>query len=138
MFQQGWTLAALQAIFNGGIDTATLKMALYDPTASLTRSTAVYTTTGEVVGVGYDAGGVDLTNVVVNINATYGVYLSFDQPQWSNALFTAAGALIYNASLAVAVLDFGGARLASGQFVPILPASTPLTALLRFNYQNVV
>jgi hypothetical protein len=43
----------------------TIKIALYTVDANLGPSTTVYTTTNEVTGTGYTAGGVTATNVVV-------------------------------------------------------------------------
>jgi len=53
-------LIALQTLATG-----TLKMALYTANADLNASTLVYTTSNEIVGTGYTAGGNTLTNVTV-------------------------------------------------------------------------
>jgi hypothetical protein len=54
---------------------------------------------------------------------------------WSGASFTCRGGLFYNSSKAnraIAVIDFGADKTASGTFTVQLPASTATTALLRF------
>lgn len=114
----------------------TIKMALYTASANLSQATTAYnvSTPGQVSGVGYISGGVVLTNVQVLLSGTT-AYVTFDNPVWPIASFTCRGALIYNASKAdraIAVLDFGSDKTASGSFTVQLPAATATTALLRF------
>jgi len=116
------------------LDTDTLKLALYTASATLNASTTVYSVTDEISGVGYTAGGIVLTNVQVLLSGTT-AYVTFDNPAWTGASFTARGALIYNstkADRAIAVLDFGSDKTASGTFTIQLPAATASSALLRF------
>jgi len=116
------------------LDTNVLKMALYTGQANLSQATTVYTASGEVVGTGYAAGGEILTGVQVLLSGTT-AYVVFDNPTWAGASFTCRGGLIYNASKAdraIAVLDFGADKTASGTFTIQLPAATATTALLRF------
>jgi hypothetical protein len=116
------------------LDTDTLKMALYTANANLSQATTVYTLTGEVSGTGYTAGGVTLVNVQVLLSGTT-AYVTFNNPVWTGASFTCRGGLIYNSSKAnraIAVIDFGADKTASGTFTVQLPASTATTALLRF------
>lgn len=116
------------------LDTDTLKIALYTAAADLSQSTTVYTTSGEVVGAGYTAGGEIITGAQVLLSGTT-AYLTFSNPTWSGASFTCRGALIYNtskANRAIAVLDFGADKTANGTFTVQLPAATAAAALLRF------
>ena len=116
------------------LDTDVLKIALYTAAADLSQATTVYTTSGEVVGAGYTAGGETLTGVQVLLSGTT-AYVVFANPTWSGASFTCRGALIYNASKvnrAIAVLDFGADKTANGTFTVQLPAATAAAALLRF------
>ena len=132
-FEQATTTQA-KSVALTHLATGTLKMALYTAAADLTSATTVYTTTGEVSGTGYTAGGQILTNVTVNTSGTT-AYLSFDNVTWSPASFTARGALIYNTSLgnlAVAVLDFGADKTATTSFTVQVPANTATSALIRF------
>jgi hypothetical protein len=121
-----------QAIHN--LLTDTLKIALYTGDATLTESTTAYTTSNEVVGTGYTAGGVTLTGVTVN-SSGYTAYVSFTNPVWTSASFTARAALIYNSSKAnrsIAVLDFGADKTVSGNtFTIALPGNTAADALIR-------
>ena len=50
-----------------------LKMALYTAEADLNADTLVYTTTNEVVGTGYTAGGKNLTNDVFIVDRVRGI-----------------------------------------------------------------
>jgi hypothetical protein len=116
------------------LDTDTLKLALYTAAANLSQATTVYTPTGEVVGTGYNPGGIPLVNVQVLLSGTT-AYVTFDNPVFTNASFVCRGALIYNeteANRAIAVLDFGADKTASGTFPVQLPAATAASALLRF------
>jgi hypothetical protein len=116
------------------LDTDTLKLALYTAAADLSQATTVYTTSGEVVGTGYVAGGETLVNVQVLLSGTT-AYVTFNNPVWTGASFVCRGGLIYNASKAnraIAVLDFGADKTANGTFPIQLPAATAAAALLRF------
>ena len=116
------------------LDTDVLKIALYTAAADLSQATTVYTTSGEVVGAGYTAGGEIITGAQVLLSGTT-AYLTFSNPTWSGASFTCRGALIYNtskANRAIAVLDFGADKTANGTFTVQLPAATAAAALLRF------
>jgi hypothetical protein len=89
------------------------KMALYTANADLNAATLVYTTSNEVVGAGYSAGGQVLTPIPPASSGTT-AYISFDNEVWTATSFITRGALIYNATTlaAVAVLDFGSDKTA--------------------------
>lgn len=104
----------------------TIKIALYTSSANLDATTTAYTTTEEIAGSGYTAGGVTLTSQVVSTSGTT-AYFDADDPEWTSASFTTAGALIYNDTLAgdnaIAVLSFGGDfTVTSGTFRIVFPA----------------
>lgn len=112
------------------------KIALYDATAVLDSNTTNYVTPGEITGVGYTAGGKDLTNVQVLLDlAARAAYASFDDAVWNDSVIVARGALIYNQSSgqrAVAVLDFGVDRTSNhGPFHVMFPPLGASTALIR-------
>jgi hypothetical protein len=137
--QQGQTLSFRSEIVQGGQNLAsnTLKMALYTSYATLNPSTTAYTTTDEVVGTGYTAGGVTITGVTISTDvATNTVYVSFNNVSWPGASFTARGALIYNSTQSnksIAVLDFGSDKLfTAANNTVTMPVNTASTALLRF------
>lgn len=132
-FEQGLTTQSKYSAL-GYLAAGTLKMALYTAEANLTAATLVYTTSGEVTGTGYTAGGKTLTGVTVSQSGTT-AYLDFADVTWDPAAFTARGALIYNTSLgnlAVAVLDFGADKTATTSFTVQIPANNATSALIRF------
>ena len=118
------------------LETDVLKIALYTANAVLGPDTTAYTTTEEVSGTGYVAGGATLTNVTVELSLSLGVaYVSFDNPTWNAATFTTRGALIYNSSKSnksVAVLNFGvDQTMLSQQFQIQLPTNNAEMAIIR-------
>jgi hypothetical protein len=142
-FQGNFTCNSFkEALFKGDVDflVDTIKIALYNNTATLNASTGAYTATGEVTATGYTAGGVTMTGVTINTQ-TAGpdagtVYVNFDNVSWPGANFTARGALIYNTTRSnktVAVLDFGSDKtFTSTNNTVTMPANTATTALIRF------
>ena len=106
-------------------------MALYNANADLNQDTTVYSSTHEVTGTGYVAGGVVMTGVTINTSG-YTAYVNFANTVF-NASVTARCALIYNASKgnkAIAVLDFGSDKTSSN-FTVTMPQNTATTALIR-------
>lgn len=136
MIQQTQTTSFKAELYEGvhNLLTDTIKIALYTANADLDETTTVYTTTNEVTGTGYTAGGVTLQNASVN-SSGYTAYVSFSNAQWTGASFTCRGALIYNASqgnASVAVLDFGNDKTVSNQtFTVTFPADTADNAIIR-------
>jgi hypothetical protein len=113
------------------LSTDTLKIALYTANADLNESTTVYTTSGEVTGTGYTAGGVALTGVTIN-SSGFTAYVDFADVVF-NASVTARCALIYNVTQgnkSIAVLDFGSDKT-STNFTITMPANTSSAALIR-------
>jgi len=127
----------------------TFKLALYTSSASIDANTTAYTTSNEVTGTNYTAGGGTLTNLGVvtsNNNSSTGTgFTDFSDLTFSNATITARGALIYNSTpsansnanttltnAAVAVLDFGSDKTSTdGDFTIIFPTATNTTAIIR-------
>jgi hypothetical protein len=117
----------------------TFKIALFTSAATLGASTTAYTTTNEVVGTGYTAGGTTLTNIDPTSSGTT-AFIDFNDATWSSATITAAGALIYNTTTdggtgttnAVAVISFGGDKTSTnGDFVVQFPAADATNAIVR-------
>lgn len=113
----------------------TYKIALYTSAATLDASTTAYTTSNEVVGTGYTAGGNTLTVSVVPTSTGTTAYLSFSNTSWTTATITARGALIYNSTQgnkAVAVLDFGSDKTSTaGTFQINFPTADSSNAIIR-------
>ena len=119
----------------------TFKIALYTNSASFTAATTAYTTSNEVSGTGYTAGGEALTNVDPTSSGTTAL-TDFVDETWSSATITARGALIYNTtpnttSLSVTnptvvVLDFGADKAStSGDFTVVFPTADASNAIIR-------
>ena len=139
MIQQGLTNSFKQEMLQAGqnLATDTLKMALYTAFADLGPTTTAYTTTNEVVGTGYTAGGEPVTGATISVDTqTSTVYVDFDNVSWPGANFTARGALIYNvtqSNASVAVLDFGSDKtFTSTNNTVTMPVNSSTTALIRF------
>jgi hypothetical protein len=116
------------------MDTDVFKIALYTSAATLDASTTVYTTSDEVTGTGYTAGGNTLTGATVTLTGTT-AFVDFSDTSWSTATITARGALIYNSSKsnkAVAVLDFGSDKISTGgTFTIQFPVNDATNAIIR-------
>ena len=119
----------------------TFKIALYTSSANLDASTTNYTTSNEVVGSGYTAGGIALTNIDPTTSGTT-AFIDFADATWPNATITAAGALIYNTTTdggtgttnAVAVISFGGDKKSTnGDFVVQMPTADASNAIIRIS-----
>lgn len=137
--QQGLTNSFKQEMLQAGqnLATDTLKMALYTAFSDIGPLTTVYTTTNEITGTGYSAGGVVMTGVTISTDVQTGtVYVNFANVSWPGANFIARGALIYNvtrSNKSVAVLDFGSDKTFSSTSNTVtMPANTATTALIRF------
>ena len=139
----------LQGIHNfhngsgGGTSTTTgtgntFKIALYTSSSTMSASTTAYTTTNEVSGTNYSAGGNTLTNVDPSTSGTTAL-TDFADSTWSSATITANGALIYNSSTtagsanrAVVVLAFGGDKTSTaGDFTITFPTADASNAIIR-------
>ena len=111
------------------------KMALYTNSASFTAATTAYTTSNEVSGTGYSAGGQGLTNVDPLTSGTT-AYAEFGDITWGSSTITARGALIYNDTASgdptLVVLDFGSDKSSSsGDFAVVMPTFNSSSALIR-------
>jgi hypothetical protein len=122
----------------------TFKAALYLTSATVNAGTTAYSSTGEVTGTGYTAGGVTVTNatapIATNSSATAGVAYwtpSASITYTTVTLSTAFDAvLIYNSSQsnkAVSVHTFGSQTITAGTFTLTMPSNTTSTALLRLS-----
>ena len=120
----------------------TFKAALYLASATVDAATTVYSSTGEVTGSNYTAGGVTVTNgtspLSTNTSATAGVayWTPSASITYSNVTLTTAfdAVLVYNSSKsnkAVSVHTFGSQTVTAGTFTLTMPSNTTSTALLR-------
>ena len=113
----------------------TYKIALYTDVATLDADTTAYSSTNEVIGVGYTAGGATLSGYTSGLSSNT-AYITFSDPSWANSTITARGCLIYNSSKsnkAVAAFDFGANVVSvTGTFTIDLPAAGA-SALIRIS-----
>jgi hypothetical protein len=136
MITQGQTTSFKAELYEGIHDLLTdnIYIALYTGNASLNEGTTVYSTTNQITGTGYTAGGKLLTGATVNTFDTT-VYVSFNNISWPASTFAARCALIYNASKgnrSVAVLDFGSVKTVNNQtFTITFPPNTADSAVIR-------
>jgi hypothetical protein len=126
-----------------GASTAdTFKAALYLASATINASTTVYSSTGEVTGTNYTAGGVTITNATAptatNSSTTAGVAYWTPSASFVYTTVTLSTAfdsvLVYNSSQsnkAVSVHTFGSQTISAGTFTLTMPSNTTTTALLR-------
>ena len=114
----------------------TFKIALFTDSATLGATTTAYSTSNEVTGTGYTAGGNTLTISTNPTSSGTTAFLDFADTTWSSATITARGALIYLADgvtdPAVAVLDFGSDKTSTaGDFTIVFPAADASNAIIR-------
>jgi hypothetical protein len=125
---------------SGAADT--FKAALYLTTATVNAATTAYSSTDEVSGPGYTAGGVAVTfgtpPTATNASATAGVAFVTPSASITYTTVTLATAfdavLIYNSTQsdkAVSVHTFGSQTVTAGTFTLTMPANTTTTALIR-------
>ena len=122
----------------------TFKAALYLTSATVNAATTAYSSTNEVTGTGYTAGGVTVTNatapIATNSSATAGVayWTPSASITYTTVTLTTAfdAVLIYNSSQsnkAVSVHTFGSQTITAGTFTLTMPSNTTTTALLRLS-----
>jgi hypothetical protein len=122
----------------------TFKAALYLTSATVNAATTAYSSTNEVTGTGYTAGGVTVTNatapIATNSSATAGVAYWTPSASITYTTVTLSTAfdcvLIYNSSQsdkAVSVHTFGSQTITAGTFTLTMPSNTTTTALLRLS-----
>jgi hypothetical protein len=134
------TLTSRGSLTSPTVDT--VKAALYLASATVNASTATYSSTGEVSGTGYTAGGVTVTNATAptatNSSTTAGVAYwtpSASITYTSVTLTTAFDAvLLYNSTQgnkSISVHTFGSQTVTAGTFTLTMPSNTTSTALIR-------
>jgi hypothetical protein len=122
--------------------TDTFKAALYLTSATVDAATTAYSSSGEVSGTGYTAGGVTITNAnaptATNTSATAGTAYWTPSASIVYTTVTLATAfdavLIYNSTQgnkSVSVHTFGSQTVTAGTFTLTMPANAASTALIR-------
>ena len=128
------------ALLNGEIDfsadtSQTFKLALFTSSATLDATTTAYSTTNEVSGTGYTAGGNTLTIAANPASSGTTAFLDFADTTFASSSITARGALIYKSGggdPAIAVIDFGeDKQTSSADFVIQFPTADKTNAIIR-------
>jgi hypothetical protein len=115
----------------------TIKAALYLASATVNASTTAYSSTGEVTGTNYSAGGVTVTNATepTSTSTTAHWTPSASIVYTTVTLSTAFDAvLLYNSTQsdkAIAVYTFGSQTITAGTFTLTMPTNDGTTGLLR-------
>ena len=125
-------------LFRSGASTAdTFKAALYTTNQSLGASTTAYSSTGEVSGTGYTAGGITVTNATApTTSGTTAYWTPSASITYTNVTLTTAfdAVLIYNSTQsnkAVSVHTFGSQTVTAGTFTLTMPTNDSSTGLIR-------
>ena len=115
----------------------TFKIALFTSSATLGASTTAFSTSNEITnssGTAYTSGGATLTSVTPVADSTTAV-CDFSDVSFTDASFTANGALIYNSSAsnaAVCSIAFGSDKtVTSGTFTIQFPTADATNAIIR-------
>jgi len=116
----------------------TFKIALYTSSATLGASTTAFSSSNEITnssGTAYTSGGATLTSVTPTASSTTAV-CDFADVSYTDASFTANGALIYNDSAsgdpACVVIAFGSDKtVSSGTFTIQFPTADATNAIIR-------
>lgn len=125
------------SVVRAGTGADTIKAALFLASATINKSTTAYSTTGEVTGTNYTAGGVTVTNATPPANTSD---VSYWTPSASLAWTTVTLAtafdcvLLYNSTQsnkAIAAYTFGSQTVTAGNFTLSMPTNDQTTGLLR-------
>jgi hypothetical protein len=124
-------------VIRAGTTKDTIKAALYLASATVNASTTAYSSTGEVTGTNYTAGGVTVTNATepTSTSTTAHWTPSASIVYTTVTLSTAFDAvLLYNSTQsdkAIAVYTFGSQTITAGTFTLTMPTNDGTTGLLR-------
>ena len=137
---------------SSAISADTFKVAMFTNSASIDADTAQYTTSNEVSGTNYTAGGAALSSVTIGLGDNSGgvptAFVDFADTTFSSSTISSArGALIYNSTLsgastgstttaaaypAVAVINFDADKSSSaGDFTIQYPANSATASIIR-------
>lgn len=126
-------------VVRASTDADTLKGALYLTTASISAASTAYTTTGEVTGANYVAGGATVTNdTAPDSSGTTAFWTPSASLAWTSVTLAAPfdALMLYNvtqASKAVSTHVFGAQTVTAGNFSLTMPTNDGTNALLRIS-----
>ena len=123
-------------VVRGATTKDTFKAALFYATASLGAATTAYSVTGEVVGAGYTAGGVTITNATApSSSGTTAFWTPSASLAWTGLTAAAFDAVqFYNSTQAdasLAIFTFGSQSITAGNLTLGMPTNDASTGLIR-------
>jgi hypothetical protein len=129
---------ALGTTVTRGATTAdVIKAALFLVSATINAATTAYSSTGEVTGTNYTAGGVTVTNASApSTSGTTGIWTPSASIVFTNVTLSTAfdAVLLYNSSQsdkAISVHTFGSQTVTAGTFTLTMPTNDASNALIR-------
>jgi hypothetical protein len=135
---QGISGVAKQAALAAIVDSKTLKAALYLASATTGPTNTVYTSTGEVSGTNYTAGGASVTNAnAAGLTSTTAYWTPSATISWTTVTLSTAfdAVMIYSTTDAnrnIGVFTFGSTTVTAGNFSLSMPVNDSSTGLVRF------
>lgn len=124
-------------VTRAGTGADTIKAALYLASATVNASTTAYSSTNEVSGTGYTAGGVTVTNASApSTSGTTAIWTPSASLSWTTVTLATAfdAVLLYNSSQsnkAISVHTFGSQTVTAGNFTLTMPTNDASNALIR-------
>lgn len=127
------------SVIRAGTTKDSYKAALYLASATRGAGDTVYSSSGEVSGTNYVAGGVAVTNATVpTLASTTAIWTPSASIVYTTVTLSTAfdALLLYNdtssTKLAVGVYTFGSQTVTAGTFTLTMPVNDASNALLRF------
>lgn len=124
-------------VVRGATTKDSFKAALFLVSATINASTTAYSSTGEVTGAGYSAGGIAVTNGnAPSSSGTTAFWTPSASLVYSSVTLSTAfdAVLIYNSTQgdkAVSVHTFGSQTVTAGTFTLTMPTNDASNALIR-------
>jgi hypothetical protein len=124
-------------VVRAGTTADTVKAALFLASASISPATTAYSSTGEVSGTNYSAGGVTVTNATApTTSGTGAIWTPSASIVYTTVTLSTAFdcVLLYNSTQsnkAIEVCTFGSQTVTAGTLTLTMPANTTGNALLQ-------
>lgn len=134
----GLSGAMKQAALGAVVDGKTMKFALYLASATTGPSNATYTSTGEVSGTNYTAGGASVTNAnTAGLTGTTAYWTPSASITFTTVTLSTAfdAGMIYSTTDAdrnIGVFTFGSTTITAGNLTFTMPTNDATTGLARF------
>lgn len=135
---QGISGVLKQAALSAVVDGKTIKAALYLASATTGPTNTVYTSTGEVSGTGYTAGGVTISNSnTAGLTSTTSFWTPSANISYTTVTLSSAFdcVMLYSTTDSnrnIGTFTFGSTTLAAGTLTLSVPVNDASTGLVRF------